>query len=123
MVFMARIERFEDLLAWQEARRLVGMVYEMTRRSEWASHRSLADQLERAAVSAMSNVAEGFERPTNADKVRLLSVARASCGEVRSQLYIAEDLKLLSSDVADRLRLQTISVGKLISGLIQHLKP
>lgn len=119
---MARIERFEDLLAWQEARKLVGMVYEVTRLPEWANHRSLADQLERAAVSVMSNIAEGFERPTNADKVRLLSVARASCGEVRSQLYIAEDLKLLTTAIADRLRHQSISTGKLTSGLIQHLK-
>jgi len=119
---MARIERFEDLKAWQEARKLVVDVFRLTRSKPVANYRSISDQLERASLSVMTNIAEGFERPTNADKIRLLSIARASAGEVRSLLYVIEDLLLADKEKVIELRNLCQSVGKLISGLIKVLR-
>ena len=119
---MSRIERFEDLQAWQLARFLVKAVYAQTQSPSWKRQLSLADQLERAVVSIMSNIAEGFERLSDADKTRFFSIARASCGEVRSLIYVAEDIALLNKTTAVELRNQTISVGKLISGLMNYLR-
>jgi four helix bundle protein len=71
------IRRFEDILAWQSARRLVREIYSATRTEHFLSDRSLRDQLQRASVSTMSNIAEGFERDTAKDFLRFLTMARA----------------------------------------------
>lgn len=90
------IQRFEDLIAWQKARKLTGRIYKITGEGDFARDFNLKDQIRRAAVSIMSNVAEGFERNSPADFHRFLVMAKASCGELRNQLYIAFDVAYLS---------------------------
>jgi len=77
---------FEDLIAWQKARRLTKAVYDVTRRGEFAKDHGLSGQIQRAAVSVMSNIAEGFERNRRAEFHQFLSVAKASSAEVRNTL-------------------------------------
>lgn len=83
--------RFEDLDAWKRTRELVNGVYSLCRDSGVAKDFGLGDQIQRASVSVMSNLAEGFKRTGVAEKVQFYNIARASCGEVRSLLYVIED--------------------------------
>jgi len=110
--------KFEDLDAWKEARALVREVYALARDEKLARDFGLRDQLQRAAVSVMTNVAEGFERTGAAEKMHFYNIARASAGEVRSLLYVVEDNfpHLLTPTI--QLRHSTIGTGKMISGLI-----
>ena len=85
---------FEDLEVWKEARRLTQGIYQLTKDQSFERISRLRDQIRRAAVSIMSNIAEGFERGGNQEFVQFLYVAKASCGEVRSQLYVAFDQEL-----------------------------
>jgi four helix bundle protein len=85
-------ERFEDLIAWQKARELARIVYQVSRKEAFAKDFGLASQVQRAAVSIMSNIAEGFERSNPREFHHFLVVAKASCAEVRSQLYLALDI-------------------------------
>jgi four helix bundle protein len=89
---MAKIERFEDLIAWQKARELTRAIYEVTRHGAFAKDYGLSGQIQRAAVSIMSNLAEGFERGGRGQFHQFLSTAKAFCAEVRSQLYVALDV-------------------------------
>ena len=111
---------FEDLEAWQQARHLVNEIYSLTREnSSLSKDFGLTDQVQRAAVSIMSNVAEGFERTHLPEKIQFYNIARGSTGEVRSLLYVISDNYPRSAPVAERLRGTAISVGKLVSGLLQ----
>ena len=110
--------RFEDLKAWQMARQLVAQVYEMAKHAGLARDFGLRDQLQRAAVSVMTNIAEGFERTGVSEKAQFYNIARASCGEVRSLLYVVEDtLPALVERVVELRRLSD-DTGRLISGLM-----
>lgn len=91
---MPGISRFEDIQAWQTARELTNLVYKQSEKGQFARDFGLRDQIRRATVSIMSNIAEGFESRTDIQFINYLGHARASAGEVRSQLYIALDLKL-----------------------------
>ncbi len=86
---MASAQRFEDIKAWQKARELVKNIYQATSVGKFARDFVLRDQIRRAAVSIMSNIAEGFEREGNKEFLQFLSLAKGSCGEVRAQLYVA----------------------------------
>jgi four helix bundle protein len=111
---------FEDLEAWQQARQLVNEIYSLTRaNSSLAKDFGLTGQVQRAAVSIMSNVAEGFERTHLAEKIQFYNVARGSTGEVRSLLYVISDNYPQSAADAERLRGPAVSVGKLVSGLLR----
>lgn len=88
---MTGVKRFEDLIAWQRARELTKAIYSTTSQSAFARDFGLRDQIQRAAVSVMSNIAEGFERAGAREFHQFLVVAKASCAEVRSQLYVALD--------------------------------
>jgi four helix bundle protein len=110
--------KFEDLEAWREARALTKDVYALTRVGPIAKDHRLCSQIQAAAVSIMSNVAEGFERTGNQEKLHFYNIARASCGEVRSQLYVVEDVYSESAGKTAALRKNADSVGRLISGLI-----
>ncbi len=112
-----RIERFEDFIAWQKARKLTSEIYKVTNQGKFASDFGLKDQIRRAAVSSMSNLAEGFERGRPAEFHQFLSVAKASCAELRTQLYVALDVGYLSIEVFDALMAQAGEVGKLLGGL------
>ena len=111
---------FEDLEAWQQARHLVNEIYSLTREnSSLSKDFGLTGQVRRAAVSIMSNIAEGFERTHLPEKIQFYNIARGSTGEVRSLLYVISDNYPESAPVAERLRGTAISVGKLVSGLLQ----
>ncbi len=86
-----RVKNFEDLEVWKDARSLTREIYELTTDPKFSKDFGLRDQIRRAAVSIMSNIAEGFERGGNQEFIQFLYVAKASCGEVRSQLYVALD--------------------------------
>ena len=114
---MARVERFEDLFAWQNARVLTRKIYMITRRGAFAKDFGLRNQIQRAAVSVMSNIAEGFDRSSSADYHRFLVMAKASCAEVRSQLYIALDIGYITQKEFSELMQLTVETGKITGGL------
>ncbi len=93
---MPAITRFEDILAWQQARKLTTQVYQMTRREPFAHDFGLRDQIQRASVSAMSNIAEGFDCESKAEFGRFLGIARRSSVEVQSLLYVAMDVSYIT---------------------------
>lgn len=112
-----RVERFEDLIAWQKARELTAAIYRATSAGGFAKDFGLRDQICRAAVSVMSNIAEGFERGSRREFHQFLVIAKASTAEVRSQLYTALDAGYLDKPGFDQLMEQAVEVGKIIGGL------
>jgi four helix bundle protein len=109
---------FEDLEAWKKARKLVNSIYYLTRDPSIARDFGLCGQIQRAAVSVMSNIAEGFERAHGAEKLQAYNVARASCGEVRSLIYVIEDNYKAVSPGLTEIRATVADTGSLVSGLI-----
>jgi len=114
---MGKVERFEDLIAWQKARRLTRDVYRVTKQGEFAKDYGLARQVQRASVSIMSNVAEGFERGGRGEFHQFLSTAKASCAETRSLLYVALDADYLDESTFQRLIENADEVARIIGGL------
>ena len=112
-----RVTKFEDLIAWQKARELTRRVYEITRTGEFAKDFRLSGQIQSAAVSIMSNIAEGFERGGLGEFHQFLSTAKASCAELRSQLYVALDVGYIDMPSFHDLRRQAEEVGRIIGGL------
>jgi four helix bundle protein len=110
---------FEDLESWQETRVLVRKIYELTRMNEVCRDFGICGQLQRAAVSIMSNIAEGFERMHLAEKIQSYNVARGSTAEVRSLLYVIDDNFPNSAVLSSALRDDVASVGKLVTGLLR----
>ena len=119
---MATYESFEELQVWQKARQLVNEVYTLTKDSAFGRDLGLRNQIRRASVSVMSNVAEGFERGGTGEFVQFLSLAKGSAGEVRSQLYVAHDQGYLSQEEFDQLASLAIETSRLISGLMSYLR-
>ena len=114
-----QIKNFEDLEIWQTARRLAQEIYICSRSPKFSKDFALRDQMQRAAVSVMSNIAEGFERGGNQEFVQFLYIAKGSCGEVRSQLYVA-----LDQDYVDRKLVDTLLIMlKQLSVKIKHRSP
>jgi four helix bundle protein len=114
---MTKIQRFEDFIAWQKARKLTSDVYRVTNEGLFAADFGLRNQMRRAAVSSMSNIAEGFERWRAGEFHQFLSVAKGSCAELRSQLYVAFDVGYLAIEEFDGLMFQASEVSALIGGL------
>jgi four helix bundle protein len=114
---LSKIDRFEDLIAWQKARDLMQAVYQVTRRGEFARDLGLARQVQRAAVSIMANIAEGFERGGRGEFHQFLSTAKASCGEVRSHLYVALDVGYLDQTEFNDLLAKAEQVARIVGGL------
>jgi four helix bundle protein len=110
---------FEDLESWQKARQIVCKIYELTRAEELCRDFGLCTQLQRAAVSIMSNIAEGFERSHLQEKLQFYNIARGSTAEVRSLFYVIEDNFPKSAPESALLRGRVVSIGKLVSGLIR----
>lgn len=109
--------RFEDLIAWQEARKLVNMVYRL--KGEIERDFRFRDQIRSASVSVMSNIAEGFERRGTGEKSQHYNVAKASRGEVRSQSYVLIDNELTDLDSAVAVQRQAEHTGRLTLGLYE----
>ena len=114
-------EPFENSEAWKSARVLVNEVYSFCRREPLCRDFGLRDQLQRAAISVMNNVAEGWESLHVAEKRQAYNIARRSCGEVRSMSYQLLDNKFINIAEQEKLQFQCIQTGKLISGLIRSL--
>jgi four helix bundle protein len=114
-----KIEQFEDILAWQKAKILSLKIY-----STFSGSRDFAfkDQICRASVSIMNNIAEGFERKSDSEFKHFLFIAKGSCGEVRSMIYLASELKYICEDDYIYLMKLSIEISKIISGLIKTLK-
>lgn len=117
-----QIKNFEDLEIWQAARRLAQEIYTCSRSPKFSKDFALRDQMQRAAVSVMSNIAEGFERGGNQEFVQFLYIAKGSCGEVRSQLYVALDQDYVDRKLVDSLLIALKRLSVRIKHLIDHLK-
>lgn len=112
-------KRFEELIAWEKAKDLTVNIYSCFReRKDYG----FKDQIQRATVSIMNNIAEGFERKSNKEFSYFLSIAKGSSGEVRSMLYLAKELNYIDEEVFTKLYNISIETSKLLSGLIKSLK-
>ncbi len=114
---MGDIQKFEDLIAWQKSRILVKRIYQVTNKGTFSRDFGLRDQIRRASVSVMSNIAEGYERGSAADFQNFLTIAKSSCAEVRSQLYTALDCQYLSESEFKEMMLLAQEVSRIIGGL------
>ena len=119
---MATVRRFEEFEAWQKAHELTREVYGFSKAGPFARDFGLRDQMRRAAVSVMSNIAEGFERGGTAEFLQFLAVSKASAGEVESQLYVALDQKYISEEQFRAVRQTAASTKRLIAGLMNYLR-
>jgi four helix bundle protein len=117
-----RVQRFEDLEAWQIARELANQIYKITKQESVCRDFGFVDQIRRAAISIMNNIAEGFERGSNKDFVRFLFIARGSAGEVRSLLYLGLDQGYLTNSEFSECRDLCIRSGQIIWALIKGLR-
>jgi four helix bundle protein len=112
------IDRFEDSIAWQKSKFLCIEVYKSF---DMIKDFGFKDQIQRAAVSVMNNIAEGFERKSNKEFAHFLYIAKGSCGEVRSMLILAKELNKISDEVHKTLTSLAEEVSKIISGLIKSI--
>ncbi|MBU0678113.1 MAG: four helix bundle protein [Verrucomicrobia bacterium] len=119
---MGNITTFEDIEAWQRAREMTRDIYRCVRKGHFARDFGLRDQICSAAVSVMSNIAEGFERGGDKEFIQFLSTAKGSCGEVRSQLYVAKDNGYISEVEFSQLTDMAKAISKMIAGLMKYLK-
>src|SRR5712671_1494123 len=118
---MNKIERFEDIVAWQKARVLTREIYASTRVGPFTKDFGLKGQIQRASVSSMANIAEGFERGGDNEFIQFLSTAKGSSGEVKSHLYVALDQDYVSSKTFDQLYAKADEVSRLIGGFMTYL--
>src|SRR5690242_10950625 len=119
---MSTFQSFEDIEAWQRARELTRRIYEVSDVGEFARDFGLRDQIRRASVSALSNIAEGFERSGTGEFIQFLSAAKGSAGEVRAQLYVALDRNYIDGKTFQELSQLASQVSRMISGLMAYLK-
>lgn len=119
---MAKIEKFEDIVAWQKALELCDLIYFHTNSGTFSRDYGLRDQIRRASVSIVSNIAEGFERGSNNQFIYFLAISKASAGEIRAQLYIAKNQNHISADEFIILNSKVTEISKIISGFISYLR-
>jgi four helix bundle protein len=122
MEIKKKIQNFEDLNVWQRTRELSGSVYELTKKKDFSKDYSLVDQIRRSSISVLSNIAEGFERGSNKEFMQFLYIAKGSCGEVRSQLYIALDQRYITEEDFNTCKVLCMKISGMISNLINYLK-
>ncbi|MBK9154011.1 MAG: four helix bundle protein [Chloracidobacterium sp.] len=119
---MANVERFEDLQVWKRAREVTRTIYVASSMGDLSRDFGLRDQLRRSSLSIMSNIAEGFERDGNREFINFLSIAKGSCAEARSQLYVALDHKYITGEQFELIYQEFAEIGRMIAGLIKYLK-
>ncbi len=119
---MSTFQSFEEIEAWQKARELTRRVYELLDKGSFARDFGLRDQMRRACVSILSNIAEGFERSGTGEFVQFLSAAKGSAGEVRAQLYVALDRSYIDEEGFRELSVLATEISRMISGLMAYLK-
>lgn len=117
-----QVKRFEDLEVWQRARALTRKIYGLTKLNPFSGDFGLRDQIQRASVSAMSNVAEGFERGTNKEFAKYVFISKGSVGEVRSLLYVALDQQYITDQQFKTAFDECVRISQLCWGLIRHLQ-
>lgn len=118
---MAKVTKFEDLICWQKARTLVRNVYSISKSGELSKDFGLKDQLQRAAVSSMTNIAEGFARYHRKEFIRFLDISQSSTTEVKSLLYVVLDQQYLDSESVKSLQDDSDEVHALTMGLLKYL--
>ncbi|MDP3729226.1 MAG: four helix bundle protein [bacterium] len=119
---MATIKQFEDLICWQRARELTRFIYDISKYRNFEMDRGLQDQIRRASVSVMSNIAEGFDRGTKYEFINYLFIAKGSCGEAKTQLYIAYDVGYIDISKFQHGLGLCDEVSRLIRSFIYKLK-
>lgn len=119
---MPEIKRFEDIDCWKKARELTKSIYSISLEGRFSKDFALRDQLRRATISILSNIAEGFERDGNKEFVQFLSIAKGSCGEARAQLYVALDQQYISEAQFRSISEMAIEISRMLSGLGKYLK-
>ncbi|OGH86291.1 MAG: four helix bundle protein [Candidatus Magasanikbacteria bacterium RIFOXYC12_FULL_33_11] len=113
-----KFDKFEDILAWRKAGELTTKIYEIFRDNR---DYSFSDQIKRATVFVMNNIAEGFERQSNKEFSRFLFIAKGSCGEVRSMLYLSLKFEYINNSQFKELKDVSLEISKMLSGLIKVL--
>ena len=119
---MTAITRFEEIDAWKSARELTNLIYDMSNQAGFNRDFGLRDQVRRAAVSVMSNIAEGFESRTDVQFLNFLGVAKASAGEIRAQLYVALDQKYISDEQFNETLVIAEKCSRQISKFMTYLE-
>jgi four helix bundle protein len=119
---MAKITRFEEIESWKKSRELTRSIYRISLKERFFRDFGLRDQIRRAAVSILSNIAEGFERDGDKEFIQFLSLAKASCGELRAQLYVALDQEYIDEEEFRALTNSATEISRMISGLMKYLK-
>jgi four helix bundle protein len=119
---MGKINRFEDIIAWQKARELNKLIYEATLSTPFVKDFALVNQIRKSSISVLSNIAEGFERRGVQEFIHFLNIAKASNAELRSQLYAASDLGYISVEKGNNLISRATEISKMLSGLIKYLE-
>ena len=117
-----KIERFEEIEAWRAARELTQEIYALTSQPKFAKDFGLRDQIQRASVSIMANIAEGFDGRSRLEFIRFLGYAFRSATEVQSHLYVALDQEYLMKNEFENLYQQAVETKKLINGFIRYLR-
>ncbi len=118
---MSAIKKFEEIESWQMAKELVKKIYAISVHTSLRRDYGLKDQIQRASVSIMSNIAEGFERGNPKEFRYFLRIARGSCGEVKSQLYVLKDLGYIEEQLFEECYNLAVKIGKSINGFIRYL--
>ena len=121
-VAVMKITRFEKLIAWQRSRELFKMIQQLTTQRPLSNNYPLRDQMTRSSLSVMSNIAEGFDRGGNKEFIQFLYVSKASCSELRSQLYAARDAGYLNQEVFETAFDLAEETSRILQGLIGALK-
>jgi four helix bundle protein len=119
---MATVQRFEELAIWKDAVSVGVEIYDLTSRGKLGKDFSSKDQLRRAAISISNNIAEGFEYNNNKVFIRFLHYAKGSAGELRSNLTVLKEARVINTDEGERLRNKVTTVSQNISGFIKYLK-
>lgn len=113
---------FEEIEVWQLARSLVKDIYSITSTEKINRNYSLKDQIQRAALSIMNNISEGFERHSDREFANFLNIAKGSAGEVRSMMYVMLDMQYIDNKIFNEIYSQTITISKSLSGFMNYLK-
>ncbi len=116
------VKRFEDLKVWQDARSFVVMIYKLTTKKNFQKDFGMRDQIQRASVSIINNIAEGFERDNNKEFIKFLLYSKGSAGEVRSLIYIAYDLKYITEEEFNTAFNDSLNIISQLSKFISYLK-